>query len=157
MIQNMKSLCTWMMLLLFTGGTLFAATAKDHVGKTDEENEERHFETLTVGARAFTNVWVHRQTNAVILIRHSMGIHSIKLSDLPTEELEELKSQIGDLAELPPEPKSGWRNNAFIQKILAMYEGSSGRTRIILGVVAFLLVLLMVAKKMGGKSAVAAP
>jgi hypothetical protein len=153
----MKSLSLWMMLLLFTCGNLVAAVAKDNVGETGAENEERHFESLTVGALSFTNVWVHRQTNTVILIRHSRGIHSIKLSDLPHEELTELKSQIGDLAELPPTEKSGWRNSAFVQKLLVMYEGSSGRTRIILGIVVFLLVLLVIAKKLGRKSVVAAP
>jgi len=150
--EMIKNLCAWM-VMLFTCGNLVSAVAQDNAGKTREENDERHFDTLTVGPLSFTNVWVRRQTNAVILIRHSMGIHSIKLSDLPSNELEELKSQVGDLAHTPGAQEGGWRNNALIQKLLAMVNGSSGRTQIILGIAVFLTLLLIVVKKLSRKSA----
>lgn len=68
---------------------------------------ERHFDKLVVGDLTFTNVWVNRQTNFNILIRHSGGIYTIKLTDLPKVELEALKPQIGDLAniEIKDNPK----------------------------------------------------
>jgi hypothetical protein len=55
---------------------------------------------LTIGGIVYTNVWVHRQTNFNVLIRHAQGIHTIKLTDLPKEDLAELRPQIGDLANI---------------------------------------------------------
>jgi hypothetical protein len=68
---------------------------------------EKHFESLTVGELVFTNVWVNRQTNFNILIRHRGGIHTIRLTDLPQEELDALRPQLGDLAniELEKDPE----------------------------------------------------
>jgi hypothetical protein len=61
---------------------------------------ERHFELLTIGEVAYTNVWVHRQTNFNILIRHAGGIQTIKLTDLPQADLAALRPQLGDLANI---------------------------------------------------------
>jgi len=61
---------------------------------------ERHFDNLSVGELNFTNVWVHRQTNFNVLIRHAGGIYTIKLTDLPKEDLDALRPQIGDLANI---------------------------------------------------------
>ena len=149
--ETMKNIFTSMSLLLVCG-SLFSAVAQERPPTKEEENEERHFEMLTVGALTFTNVWVHRQTNAVILIRHSMGIHSIKLSDLPAGELAELKSQVGEMAEMPATEKSGWKNNQLIQKLTALLNESTGRTKIILGCVAFLMLALVASKMIKRKS-----
>ncbi len=64
---------------------------------------ERHFESLTIGSLSYTNVWVHRQTNFNILIRHQGGIDTIKLTDLPQSELDELRPQLGELANIKEE------------------------------------------------------
>jgi hypothetical protein len=61
---------------------------------------ERHFDSLTIGELVYTNVWVHRQTNFNVLIRHAGGIHTIKLTDLPQSELDALRPQLGDLANI---------------------------------------------------------
>lgn len=64
----------------------------------DPDVTERHFDRLVVGNMTFTNVWVNRQTNFNILIRHEGGIYTLKLTDLPKKELDALKPQLGDLA-----------------------------------------------------------
>lgn len=144
-------------MLLLGCGSFVSAAAPEAAGQTlGEKSAERHFEFLAVGALSFTNVWVHRQTNEVILIRHSVGIHSIKLSDLPSDELRELKSQIGDLAEVPTPKKTGWQNIPFVKKIMAMIAGTSVTTKAILGSGLFLMILLMVSKKLDSTSAEAA-
>lgn len=140
-LRQFKTGCLLLLLVLCPLLTIPAADAAN-----DEEELERHFETLKVGTLAFTNVWVHRQTNEVILIRHSRGIHSIKLSDLPSEELIELKSQIGDLAELAPKRASGWRDNPVVQKIMGLFGGGSDRTKFVFIAIGVLVVLLMAVK-----------
>lgn len=133
----------------------FPAVAQFTPAPADEASDERHFESLTVGALSFTNVWVHRQTNEVILIRHSMGIHSIKLSDLPSDELLELKSQVGHLAEVGPAKAAGRNGSALVEKVLNLLNGSSSRNKTITGVVLFLFLMLIVSKFRGRKNAVA--
>ncbi len=61
---------------------------------------ERHFDSLTIGELVYTNVWVHRQTNFNVLIRHAGGIDTIKLTDLPKSDLDALRPQLGDLANI---------------------------------------------------------
>jgi len=61
---------------------------------------ERHFASLIIGELTYTNVWVHRQTNFNILIRHSGGIDTIKLTDLLQSELDALRPQLGELANI---------------------------------------------------------
>lgn len=68
-------------------------------------DSERYFERLTVGELTFDNVWVHRQTNNNVLIRHAAGIHTIKLTSLPKTDLEALRPQLGDLAAIEHESK----------------------------------------------------
>ena len=132
--------------------SLSSALAREATGNRDEKNGERHFESLTVGALCFTNVWVHRQTNEVILIRHSMGIHSIRLSDLPSDQLEELKTQVGDIAEIQPAEKTAPHSGAFVQKLRAVFEAGSVRTKLVFGLVGFLFLMLIASKFLGRKS-----
>lgn len=70
------------------------------VSSTGKRDVERHFETLAIGALTYTNVWLHRQTNFNILIRHAGGIETVKLTDLPEDELAALRPQLGDLANI---------------------------------------------------------
>ena len=142
----MKRICTWITVALLS--TSYLACSQPAVPTSPKDEGDRHFETLVVGDLSFEDVWVHRQTNAVILIRHSMGIHSIKLSDLPSDELEELKAQVGDLAEVPEE-KPRWQSNTFVQKIMAMFYGSGGQTKTILVIVGGLALLLLLLKAVG--------
>ena len=79
---------------------LFSPPKVGEVAKSGVRDTERHFDRLTVGGIVYTNVWVHRQTNYNVLIRHSQGIHTIRLTDLPQEDLDELRPQIGDLANI---------------------------------------------------------
>jgi hypothetical protein len=114
--------------------------------------QDRHFETLTVGALEFVDVWVHRQTNAVILIRHSRGIHSINLTDLPADELEELKAQVGQMADVP-KTRSGWSESGLLAKLSALFEESSPQTKIFTGLVAALSVTFVMVRSVGKKTA----
>jgi hypothetical protein len=113
---------------------------------------ERHFELLNVGQLAFTNVWVHRQTNFNILIRHSGGIHTIKLTDLPANELAELKSQIGDLAALE-KPAGSPAANGLLEKFKTALQKASPRTLAIAGSGAVLLTGLVIVARRRGQSA----
>lgn len=70
------------------------------LNKAGARDTERYFDSLTVGGIVYTNVWVHRQTNYNVLIRHSHGIHTIRLTDLPQGDLDELRPQLGDLANI---------------------------------------------------------
>jgi hypothetical protein len=79
-------------------GTATADVARTSVG--GRRDVERHFDSLTIGELVYTNVWVHRQTNFNVLIRHAGGIHTIKLTDLPKAELDALRPQLGDLANI---------------------------------------------------------
>ncbi|HAV64042.1 MAG TPA: hypothetical protein DCY13_16955, partial [Verrucomicrobiales bacterium] len=66
-------------------------------------DSERYFEKLTIGELTYKNVWVHRQTNFNVLIRHAGGIQTIKLTDLPKTDLDALRPQLGDLARIDNE------------------------------------------------------
>jgi hypothetical protein len=140
----MKTITTWLLTLVLA--TLAGAVqSQESGGSVGEDPSERHFEVLNVGDLSFTNVWVHRQTNFNILIRHSRGIHTIKLTDLPSDQLVSLQSQIGDLASITP-PKSGGEGGRFLDKIRALLAGASQRTLIIGGAIGFLLIVLLVMK-----------
>ncbi|HAV64041.1 MAG TPA: hypothetical protein DCY13_16950, partial [Verrucomicrobiales bacterium] len=66
----MKTITTWLLTLVLA--TLAGAVqSQESGGSVGEDPSERHFEVLNVGDLSFTNVWVHRQTNFNILIRHS--------------------------------------------------------------------------------------
>lgn len=136
----MKTLFKWLAvsLMVIACGSVLAQTAAGQ-----DDTEERQFETLTVGELSFTNVWVHRQTNFNILIRHSRGIHTIKLTDLPSDQLAALQSQIGDLADVTP-PPSGVNAEGLLAKLQAMLGGVSQQTLIIAGAIILLLLLLTV-------------
>lgn len=79
---------------------LFSPPKAGEVASSGVRDTERFFNNLTIGGIIYTNVWVHRQTNYNVLIRHSQGIHTIKLTDLPKEDLDELRPQLGDLANI---------------------------------------------------------
>ena len=80
--------------------TVAAAEPSTKVSSTSKRDVERHFETLAIGALTYTNVWVHRQTNFNILIRHAGGIETVRLTDLPKDDLAALRPQLGDLANI---------------------------------------------------------
>lgn len=80
--------------------TVAAAEPATKASSTGKRDVERHFETLAIGALTYTNVWLHRQTNFNILIRHAGGIETVKLTDLPKDELAALRPQLGDLANI---------------------------------------------------------
>jgi len=134
----MKSLRLWLLALL----TVVSGSAVSAQQKADAA--ERHFELLTVGELAFTNVWVHRQTNYNILIRHSGGIHTIKLTDLPDKELAALKSQIGDLAAMD-EPKRERSAASWLEKLKQLAAGASPQVLALGGAALVLFVILMIA------------
>ena len=141
------------MLVLGTGA-LHAAT-QDSESAGDSNYGDRHYESLTVGELSFEDVWVHRQTNAVILIRHSMGIHSINLTDLPAEELRELQSQVGELAEVDTDGPSWWESG-LLRDMLNMFSAGTASTKIILVIVAGLVVALFAIRVVGKRNPVAA-
>lgn len=139
--MSMKTICRWLVLvaLVLSGG--FARANTNSAATTGDPNE-RHFDLLTVGAMSFTNVWVHRQTNFNILIRHDGGIYTIKLTDLPTDELAQLKSQIGHLASVEAtkdEPKP----DSWMDKVKALLKQTSPRTKIIAGSAILLVFALL--------------
>lgn len=140
--MSMKTICKWLLLLALALSGGFSRAETNSPVVTDDPNE-RHFDLLTVGAMSFTNVWVHRQTNFNILIRHDGGIYTIKLTDLPTDELAQLKSQIGRLASVDKnkdEPKSA----SWMEKVKALLKESSPRTKIIAGSSVLLVIALLV-------------
>jgi hypothetical protein len=120
------------------------AFAQDGGSAAERDELERHFELITVGELAFTNVWVNRQTNFNILISHQGGIHTIKLTDLPAGELAELKSQIGDLADIA-QPGEAPKATALIDKLKAFFKEATPRTWAIVGSAALLVVALITA------------
>ena len=120
------------------------ARAEDHATNASQDTNERHFEQLKVGELNFTNVWVHRQTNFNILIRHSRGIHTIKLSDLPGSELAELRSQIGDLAEIAT-PDTTKSPQSLLARLKELLEGKD-RPKVLIGAAAVGLVLVLVVR-----------
>lgn len=128
----------WIPLVILTG--LFAPGSSANAGANSDSTSERHFELLKVGELAFTNVWVHRQTNYNILIRHTGGIHTIKLTDLPADELAELKSQVGDLAAIDQQMTGGQPAQGLIEKLKAALRNANRQT---LGVGAAAAVLLV--------------
>ncbi len=137
----MKPLRVWLLTLL-TLGWLGVVPTQAAAAASSRDDDERHFEALKVGELAFTNVWVHRQTNFNILIRHSGGIHTIKLTDLPAKELAELRSQIGDLAAM--EKPAGYTPAAgLLEKIKAAFKNASPQTLAIAGAAAVLLIGLI--------------
>ncbi|GEM_PF-2114685 len=79
---------------------LFSPPKAGQVASSGVRDTERFFNSLTIGGIAYTNVWVHRQTNFNVLIRHAQGIQTIKLTDLPKGDLDELRPQLGDLANI---------------------------------------------------------
>lgn len=143
----MKSICVSLLALLLLAGA--GTTRAQDAGETSSDALERHFEVLTVGELAFTNVWVHRQTNFNILIRHTGGIHTIKLTDLPGDELAELKSQIGELATI----ETAAPGNALIERITAALKNVSPRTWAIAGAAGGLLIILIIAGRRRSQSA----
>jgi hypothetical protein len=117
-----------------------AVRAQDRAA-SPKDDMERHFESVTVGELAFTNVWVHRQTNFNILIRHNGGIHTIKLTDLPGDELAALRRQIGDLARMEqPDDASA---DGLLARLQAMFQDTRPQIRAIVGAAAVLLVALL--------------
>jgi hypothetical protein len=144
----MKSLRVSLLALLLLAWA--GASRAQDAGKTsDSDALERHFEMLKVGELAFTNVWVHRQTNFNILIRHTGGIHTIKLTDLPSGELAELRSQIGELASVDTAPPG----NALIDRLTTALKSVTPRTWAIAGAAGVLLIILVIAGKRRGQSA----
>lgn len=135
----MKTIRVWLLAWL-------AVTCLDSVRAQEraaaKDDLEQHFELVTVGALAFTNVWVHRQTNFNILIRHDGGIHTIKLTDLPGEELAELRRQIGDLASVE-QPAGKTAADGLLARLQAAFQKTSPQTRAIVGAAAVLLVALL--------------
>lgn len=106
---------------------------------------ERQFELLKVGELSFTNVWVHRQTNFNILIRHTGGIHTIKLTDLPASELAELKSQIGELAAVDSASTDKRPAAGLLAKLTNALKNAKPQTLVIAAAAALLLIGLVVA------------
>ncbi len=111
--RTFKNVILGIALLCCTGFALFAGAAEEAGAKPESASAksglssaggrrdvERHFDSLTIGELVYTNVWVHRQTNFNVLIRHAGGIHTIKLTDLPQSELDALRPQLGDLANI---------------------------------------------------------
>lgn len=136
----MKTIRVW--LLAWLALTCLDPVLAQDRAPASRDDLERHFELVTVGALAFTNVWVHRQTNYNILIRHQGGIHTLKLTDLPSGELAELRSQIGDLAMVePPGEKSA--ADGLLAKIQAVSQQTSPQNRVIIGAAAILLIALI--------------
>ena len=136
----MKSLRHWVVTFVWLSCLMVnRAPAAEPVAPSTAS--ERHFEMLKVGELNFTNVWVHRQTNFNILIRHSRGIHTIKLSDLPDHELAQLRSQIGDLADL-----AGTEKREPAQSLLArlkeLLEGKH-RPKVLAAAAALILILVL--------------
>lgn len=87
---------------------------------TARRETERHFESLTIGASIYTNVWVHRQTNFNVLIRHAGGIDTIKLTDLPKSDLDALRPQLGELANIQEE-----KEPEFVGRLKDMHESEA--------------------------------
>lgn len=83
-----------------TGPSENPAATESPAPTVSPRTNERQLELLTIGAVAYTNVWVHRQTNFNILIRHAGGIQTIKLTDLPQADLAALRPQLGDWANI---------------------------------------------------------
>ncbi len=106
---------------------------------------------LKVGELSFTNVWVHRQTNYNILIRHTGGIHTIKLTDLPADQLAELKSQVGNLAAIDaPADKSA---SGLLEKLKVALKNARPQTLAIAGAIAVLVVgLIIVIRRRNGSA-----
>ncbi len=149
----MKILRVWLLAVL----AVLAVTCPDSVRAQDRTaasrgDLEQHFELVTVGALAFTNVWVHRQTNYNILIRHNGGIHTIKLTDLPGDELAELRSQIGDLATVE-QPDENSAATGLLAKLQAAFQNTSPQTRAIVGAAAILLIALIFVVRRRNRSA----
>jgi len=133
----------WMLILMAMLLGRAAIHAQAPASTTASTSSERHFDMVKVGELAFTNVWVHRQTNFNILIRHNGGIHTIKLTDLPENELAELKSQIGDMATV--DQSSGKRAaGGLLEKLQAALTNMSPRTLVMGASAAVLLVGLII-------------
>ncbi len=149
--QPMKSTTARLIALLAIAGFI-SRPATTAYATPASDSSERHFEMLKVGELAFTNVWVHRQTNFNILIRHSGGIHTIKLTDLPAGELTELKSQIGDLAAVE---KSSDKPAAsgLLDKLKSALKGANPQTLAIIGAAVLLLIGLVIVARRSGRSA----
>ena len=128
---------------MLTFGWLGVVPTQAVAAASARDDDERHFEALKVGELAFTNVWVHRQTNFNILIRHSGGIHTIKLTDLPAKELAELKSQIGDFAAME-KPAGNTPAAGLLEKIKAALKNASPQTLAIVGAAAVLMIGLII-------------
>lgn len=142
------------MILIVTLTWQVATRAKANAGTTASNDSERHFEMLRVGELGFTNVWVHRQTNFNILIRHSGGIHTIKLTDLPADELAELKSQVGDLAAIDQQLAGEKPAKGLVEKLKAALKNAKPQT---LAVVAAAVLLVGLAIVIRRRSAAAPP
>lgn len=146
----MKTLRVWLLAVLAV--TCLDSVRAQERAASPKDDLEQHFELVTVGELAFTNVWVHRQTNFNILIRHNGGIHTIKLTDLPAVELAELRSQIGDLAVVePPDKKS--TADGLLAKLQAVFQNTSPQTRAIVGAAAVLLIALIFVVRRRNRSA----
>lgn len=138
----MKAILGWLASMLLVLGCGIARAQTDEAPPVVDPTE-RHFDLLKVGALSFTNVWVHRQTNYHILIRHDGGIYTIKLTDLPGTELAELKSQIGHLASVDA-PEKQPKRSSWLDKVKTWFQESSPRTKIIWGSGTLLAVALLV-------------
>lgn len=128
---------------------LTPASGSDRPVTTD--SLEAHFEVLKVGELAFTNVWVHRQTNFNILIRHNGGIHTIKLTDLLADELAELKSQVGDLAVID-RPADSSTAGGLLEKLKTAFKTATPQTLAILGAAVVLAIGLAVVVRRRGQA-----
>lgn len=141
----------WLLILIVTLTWQVATRAKANAGTTASDASERHFEMLKVGELAFTNVWVHRQTNFNVLIRHSGGIHTIKLTDLPADQLAELKSQVGDLAAIDQQTAGEKPVKGLIETLKAALKNANPQTLAVAAAAAVLLVsLVIVVRRRGG-------
>lgn len=121
-LANMKTKLP--LLFAFLGLLLAPVASRAADGVVRHADNDRFFDLITVGNQRFTNVTVSPQTNQNILIRHLGGIETIKLNELPQEEIDELKPQLGELMQ-QTEPPPGFEerlaeleNNEEVQMLL---------------------------------------
>jgi hypothetical protein len=132
------------LLVLLLCSAVGAAPSQEPPAGTSKDPLEAHFDEVKVGELSFTNVWVFRQTNFNILIRHNGGIHTIKLTDLPGNELAELQGQIGMLATLDhADPNADAKT--LLGKFKALVAAAGTTTVTIVGGSAVLFLLLVIA------------
>lgn len=137
----MKTTRIFLMLLMLWAGA-GVGRSETNTPVLEGDPGERHFELLTVGALSFTNVWVARQTNFHILIRHDGGIYTIKLTDLPQKELAELKSQVGDLASTDASSDKP-HVDSWLERAKSLIKNATPKTKMIGGAAVILVIVLL--------------